>query len=148
MPAGSKKSRDAKAKQGEGCTTFTNHAVRPLSVNASNYNPLDNLGDESLSDVDSSNSNKGENQAQTSVIALQHLYSVFLPHHLQLKEDAPSRDKQQKIKNRPPIYTGDSWTTKWRKDIAQRKAVQGCRTLDRFIKREVSVSDQKSKASH
>jgi hypothetical protein len=83
-----------------------------------------------------------------SVMALQHLYSVFLPHYLQLKEDAPSWDKQQKIKNRPLIYTGDSWTTKWRKDVMQRKAAQGCGTLDGFIKREVSVSDQKSEASH
>jgi hypothetical protein len=40
--------------------------------------------------MDSSDSNKGENQAQMSVMALQHLYSVFLPHYLQLKEDAPS----------------------------------------------------------
>jgi hypothetical protein len=81
-------------------------------------------------------------------MALQRLYSVFLPCHLWLKEDALSQDKWQKIKNRPPIYTGDSQTTKWRKDVTQRKAAQGCGTLDRFIKRKVSVLDQKSEASH
>ena len=146
----------------EGCKTevrrrwthysiFMKHVARPLSPNTSDYCPSisDDHADESPSDVDSSDGRGGDNQARMSVVALQRLYSVFLPPHLRLNQDHDTRGKRRKIKNRPPIYTGDSRTTAWRKDVAQRKAAQGCGTLDGFIKRMVSKpKDPQSEASH
>jgi len=95
MPAGNRKSRDAKKKQDEGRTTFVTHAARPPSPNTSDYCPTmsDDLADESPSDVDSSNNREGDNGVGTSVVALQCLYSVFLPSHLWLNQ-SPHREKQ------------------------------------------------------
>lgn len=149
MPARNRKSRDAKKKREEGRTSFTKHAVRPLSPNASDYIPSDDPADESPSDADSSAGRGEDDQLRTSVVALQRLYSVFLPPHLRINQDTGDNLKRRKIKNRPPIYTGDSRTTAWRKEVAQRKAEQGCGTLDGFIKRKVSKPTvPQSKASH
>ena len=149
MPAGNRKSRDAKKKQGRGRTTFATHGARPPSPNTSDYCPTmsDDLADESPSDVDSSDNRGWDNNAATSVAALQRLYSVFLPPHLwrnqgpcrghlQLNQDT-HLGKRQKIKNRPPIYTGESRMTAWRRGVVRTKAAHGCGTLDAFIQRKI-----------
>ena len=76
---------------------------------------------------------------------IQRLYSVFLPSHLQSKE--MTREKCQKMRNRQSVYTGDSRTTAWRKNTAQKKAAEGYRTLDAFISRKVCPSDYQLSAN-
>jgi len=86
MPAGNKKSRAAKQKQEEGCTTFAKRATRPLSSNKSDYCPttLDDNSDvdDSATDVDSGDDRQRNNGPEISVVALWRLYAVFLPPHL------------------------------------------------------------------
>jgi len=120
----------------------------PPSPNTLDYCPsiLDDT-DESTSDLDSSDNRGRVNKARVSVVALQHLYSVFLPPHLWLNEDIP--EKHRRTKNRCAEYTKDSQTTLWRRDVEQTKAAQGCATLDGFVVRKVgSPKDIKSNASH
>jgi hypothetical protein len=60
MPAGKKRTRDAKQKQEEGhkqgCTTFAKHTMRPPSPNASDYCPPTSEDDSEMlsSELDSS----------------------------------------------------------------------------------------------
>jgi len=139
MPSGSKKSRVAKQKREEGRdqghTAFAEGAVRPPSASSSDFCVLDDGSDESETDMGSSDERGVNDEAGTSVVALQRLYAVFLPPHMQL--DGDIREKRRKIKNRPPVYTRDSRTTGWRRSAAQKKAAQGCGTLDGFIQRKV-----------
>jgi len=119
----------------KACATVTKpQQVRLLAA----YWPStsDDDTEESALDVDSSDNRKRSNIARASVVALQHLYSDFLPPHLQLNQYT-YQAKQQKINNRPAVYTKDSWTMQWRKDSALKKAAQGCATLDGFIQRKV-----------
>ena len=55
--------------------------VRPPSPNPSDLSPSmsDDDADESATDVDSSDDGERDNKVGTSVVALQHLYAVFLP---------------------------------------------------------------------
>ena len=110
-------------------------AIRPQSPNSSDYHELDDDIDESTTDMESSDERGAQNETEMSVIALQHLNAVFLPPHLLPDED--TRGKHRRIKNRPLVYTRDSRTTAWRRDVAQKKAAQGCTTLDGFIQRKV-----------
>jgi hypothetical protein len=142
MPAGNKKSRGAIQKREEGRTTFAKHAARPPSPNKSDYcastsdDDLDT--DDSATDIDDDDDGQRNQEAETSVIALQRLYAVFLPPHLRPNQfNQASVEKRRKITNRPVIYTGGSRTTAWRRDVAQTKAAQGCATLDGFIQRKV-----------
>jgi len=94
MPAGNRKSKGAKRKQDEGCkqgrAAFSKHVLRSPSSNKSDYRPStsDDDTEESVTDLDSSNNRKRRNRARMSVVALQHLYSDFLPPHLQLNQYA------------------------------------------------------------
>ena len=149
MPARNRKSRDAKKKQGGGRTTFAMHGARPPSPNTSDYCPTmsDDLADESPSDVDSSDDRGCDNDAVTSVAALQRLYSIFLPPHLR-RNQGPRQGhlqlnqgthlgKCRKIKNRLPIYTGESQMMAWQRGVVRTKAAHGCGMLDAFIQRKV-----------
>ena len=51
------------------------------------------------------------------------------------------------MRNRQSVYTGDSRTTAWRKNTAQKKAAEGCKTLDAFISRKVCPSDSQLSAN-
>jgi hypothetical protein len=82
----------------------------------------------SSSELDSSNNIGRKNKARTSMVALQHLYSDFLPPPLQLNEEA--QKKRQKMNNRPAVYTGLSWTLQWWRDASWGKAAKGSRKLD------------------
>jgi len=141
MPSGNRKSRVAKQKRQEGhggYTTLADGAVRPPSPNSSDYCKLDDGINDSTTDADSSDANdeRGtENNTEMSVIALQHLYAIFCPPHLRPDED--TWEKHRRIRNRPLVYTRDSRTTAWWRDVAQKKAAQGCTRLDGFIWRKV-----------
>ena len=88
------------------------------------------------SDVDGEESgNESEDEVEASVVALQSLYSVFLPPHL--RQEARMQEKRCEISNRPSVYTGDSRTTHWRKETARRNAAKGCASLDTFLVRQV-----------
>ena len=151
MPAGNRKLVVAKQKRQEGRdqghAAFAVHAARPPSPNGSHYCIVDDGTSESATDVDSSDEKEKEKEAKTSVVALQRLYGVFLPRQLQLDDD--TREKRRKTKNRPPVYTKESRTTGWRRSVAQKKAAQGCATLDGFIERKVrKPEDPRSEAPH
>lgn len=141
MPSGSRKSRVAKRKRQEGRDQgHAAFATRPPSSNSSDFCVSDDSTDESATDKDSSKDSSddkgGDNETGMSVVALQRLYAASLPPHLQLDED--TLKKRRKMRDRPPVYTGDSRTTAWRRSVAQKKAAQGCMTLDGFIQRKVS----------
>ena len=151
MPAGNKKSRAAKQKQEEGCTAFAKRATRPLSPNKSDYCPTtsddDSDADDSATDVDSGDDGQRNNGPETSVVALRRLYAVFLPPHLRSNRD--TLEKRRKINNRPAVYAGGSRTTTWRWNVAQRKAAEGCGTLDGYIQRKVgNRNDPPNEAPH
>jgi hypothetical protein len=100
---------------------------------------LDNKSDSSVIYVDSSDDRESDDKVETveaSVEALQCLYSVFLPPHLRL--EAKTQDKCRKLTSRPPVYTGGSRTTAWRRNVAQMNAAKGCASLDGFVVRKVS----------
>jgi hypothetical protein len=42
---------------------------------------------------------------------------------------------------RSAVYTKDSRTTAWRKNIAQKKAAKGSMTLDAFVQRKVGSDE-------
>ena len=135
MPVVSRRSRVAKSKRRKGHTGFTKRASAP-SPDTSVYCLSDGNTDTSTVGTDSSNRGGRDNQAAAPVEGLQRLYSVFLPPRLQLKEDG--REKRYKISKRSAVYTGRSRTTAWRRGVAQRKAADGCTTLDVFVQRKVS----------
>jgi hypothetical protein len=64
--------------------------MRPPSPNASDYHPPTSEDNSEMlsSELDSSNDIGRKNKARTSMVALQHLYSDFLPPPLQLNEEA------------------------------------------------------------
>jgi hypothetical protein len=144
MPLKSRRSRVAKQKRRQGQTGFETRASAPSPDNSVYCLSDSNTGDASTIATDSSNGRERNNQVAASVEGLQRLYSVFLPPHLQLNED--SRGKRQKTSKRSAVYTGGSRTTAWRRNVAQRKAAEGCRTLDSFVQRKVSF-DIKSEAA-
>src|SRR5713101_7336167 len=136
MPLKSRRSRVAKQKRCQGLTGFETRASAPSPDNSVYCLSDSNTGDASTIATDSSNGRGRNNQAAASVEGLQRLYSVFLPPHLQLNED--SREKRQKTSKRSAVYTGGSRTTAWQRNVAQRKAAEGSRTLDSFVQRKAS----------
>jgi hypothetical protein len=134
MPLGSKRSRLAKEKRRHGRAVFAKRAASPDS---DYYAPESSPDAVSTTEAESSDESEADDRAATPVEGLQRLYSVFLPPHLRLKE--PTRQKRQKTTNRQSVYTKDSRTTAWRKNTAQRKAAEGCTTLDAFISRKVRL---------
>ena len=106
MPARRQNARDAKQRREEGrtqgCTGFAKHTLMPSSPNASNYclSSSDNA-DESDSDSDSSDNKGIVNIAAMSIVAMQHIYSVFLPPHLQPNDlEAKPQEKRSKAENK------------------------------------------------
>jgi hypothetical protein len=146
MPVRGQRSRNAKEKRYQGHSGFAKRASAS-SPDASVYCLSDNKTDASTI----SSSDKGrDDQAASPMEGLQRLYSVFLPPHLQLNED--HREKRQKVSKRSAMYTRDSRTTAWRRNVAQRKAAEGCATLDGFVVQRKVGSDKpdrvRSSASH
>src|SRR5580698_10456579 len=108
MPIRHKKSQVAKQKKrAPGRAAFTCRADTPRQE-TTDYFPLDNDSDGSTTDTGRRNDRERDNPG---VEGLQSLYSVFLPPHMQPKEI--TREKRQKIQNRPAVYTRDSRTTGW-----------------------------------
>lgn len=137
MPVKSRRSRAAKKQErGQGQSGFAKRANAPSPDN-SVYCISDGNTDasESTTATDSSSGSGKDNQKAASIEGLQRLYSVFLPLHLRLNED--SREKRQKTLKRSVVYTKDSRTTAWRRNAEQRKAADGCSTLDAFVRRKV-----------
>lgn len=138
MPVRSRRSRSAKKKRPQGQSSFAKRASAP-SPDGSVYCLSDSDTDASNVDTDSSNCRGRDDQAAASMEGLQRLYSVFLPPHLQLNEN--SRGKRQKMTKRSAVYTKDSRTTAWRKNVAQKKAAKGSMTLDAFVQRKVGSDE-------
>lgn len=138
MAVGSRRSRNAKMKRREGHVGFAKRASTP-SPDRSVYSLSDTNTDASTIDTDSSCDRGRGDQAAASIEGLQRLYSVFLPPHLQLS--GTRREKRQKVSKRSAVYTRDSRTTAWRKNVAKRKAAEGCATLDAFVQRRKVCSD-------
>jgi hypothetical protein len=132
MPIRNKKAQVAKQKRAPGCTIFTCHVHILRQDVSDDYRPPDDNSDGSTTDTDSKDGTQRDDQV---VEGLQHLYSVFLPPHLQPKES--TREKRRKIPNRPAVYTGNSRSTAWRKATEQKKAAEGCAMLNTFIFRKV-----------
>lgn len=138
MPLGSKRSRNAKQKRDYGCAAFAKCATSPPSTDESDYSAPESNPDASTTEAEYSNDSEAGDQAVTPVEEIQRLYSVFLPPYLRAKERTRQNLKHRKIANRRSVYTRDSRTTAWQKNAAQKKAAQGCATLDAFIMRRVS----------
>jgi hypothetical protein len=101
MPSGNRKLRSAKQKREEGCTqghtTFAKHAPRSLSPHASDYCPSTSDNEDKLaSGFDGSNERGSANEVAAHIVALQHLYSIFLPPHLQLNEEIWEKRRKTK----------------------------------------------------
>jgi hypothetical protein len=114
------------------------HVPSPNSEGSDIY-ILNNKSDSSVICVNSSDDRESDDEVETveaSVEALQHLYLVFLPPHLCL--EAKMRDKHRKLTSRPPVYTGGSQTTAWRRNVAQMNMAKGCASLDGFVMQKVS----------
>jgi hypothetical protein len=125
MPLTSKKSRVAKDLCQNAPTAFSKPTRWTSKTEGSEYS-VSNNG----TDVESSD------ESGTHVVeALQHVYSVFLPPHLHVEEKG--QEKHCKINNRKSVYTGNLWTSRWRKDVAMVCAADGCTMLDAFILRKV-----------
>jgi len=120
MPHRSKHSRTAQQQHQSTCAgAFGTLPMSAPSPEGSDIYVLDDKSDASTIYIDSSNDSERNDEVEmveASVEALQHLYSVFLPPHLCL--EANTRDKRCKIANRPPMYTGESQTTAWRRNTA------------------------------
>ena len=88
MPLGKKRSRTAKQKCHHGCSAFTKRATsaNAQSLDGSDYSAPDN---NVTTEAENSDNSEMDGQAAAPVEELQdiqHLYSVFLPSHLQSKE--------------------------------------------------------------
>jgi hypothetical protein len=155
MPRISKRSRSAKDKRRNGPATFgkqtqpkrsrpaeDTHPNTPASSGedipstpspeGSDHHVSDNNSDASVISVDNSDESEEENDIGMSVELLQRLYAVFLPPHLRPKQNM--REECRKTVNRKVVYTGESRTMLWRWKTAQKRAAEGCTTLDTFVK--------------
>ena len=138
MPRKGKRSQTAKKKREGAHAAFGTDAARITSPESSDYNVLDDDSDVAVINVDSDDDETSEEEVETSVDAVQRLYSVFLPPQLRLERlEDNAREKRRKVANRRPVYTGTSRTTLWRKNATRKDAAQGCATLDTFVMRKV-----------
>ena len=139
MPLGSKRSRAAKHTRQSAHAAFATPAPHVASPEGSEYIGSESSSSGSVIDVGSGDEQaiQGVNPVQSSVEAIQRLYSVFLAPHLRLEENG--REKRLKISKRKHVYSGVSRTTFWRKNTALRHAAEGCMTLDAFVVRKVRL---------
>jgi hypothetical protein len=137
MPISSKRSRSAKSKRNNARAAFGKRATRAPSPGDSDYGVPDNNSDASIISVRSSDDEHDESDIESSVEVLQHFYSVFLPPPSCL--EGRTQGKRRKGTDRRPVYTGDSRTTRWRKNAALSLAAEKCTTLDGFIVRKVCI---------
>ena len=109
MPRKGKRSQTAKKKCEGVRAAFVKHAARITDLESPDYHVLDDDSDEAVIYVDSSSDTTSEEDVETSVEAVQHLYSMFEPpqsHPECLEEGTCS--KRRKTTNRQPVYTGSS----------------------------------------
>ena len=138
MPARGRNARDAKWRREEGRaqgrTGFAKHNLMPSSPNASDYCPSSSDDAvESDSDSDSSDDQGAVNRAAMSVVAMQRIYSVFLPPHLRPKDlEAKPREKRSKAANKRAVYSLHSRTTIYRRKVKLRKAAKGSEPLETY----------------
>ena len=85
MPRKGKRSQTAKKKCEGVHTAFGKDAARITSPESSDYNVLDDDSDVAVINVDSDDDETSEEEVETSVDAVQRLYSVFLPPQLCLE---------------------------------------------------------------
>jgi hypothetical protein len=138
MPRKGKRSQTAKKKREGARAAFVKHAARITDPESPDYHVLDDDSDEAVIYVDSSSDTTSEEDVETSVEAVQRLYSMFDPpqsHPKRLEEG--TRSKRRKTTSRQPVYTGSSRTTLWRKNAAHKVAAKGCVTLDAFVVKKV-----------
>jgi hypothetical protein len=143
MSVKNRRSRAARKRRRQGHAGFSKQASTP-SPDRSVYSLSDDNSDASIIGTDSSNNRGRDDQVTAPVECLQRLYSAFLPSHLQLNEDRrleEKHQKRQKVSKRSAVYTRDSRTTAWRRDVAQKKAAEGCSTLDAFVQRKVGSDE-------
>ncbi len=106
MPQKCKQLRTAKKKCKGVNAAFGMDAVQITSPESSDYHVLDDDSNVAVINVDSNDDSMSEEEVETSVDAVQCLYSVFLPPQLCLEciEDN-TREKCCKVTNRWPVYT-------------------------------------------
>jgi hypothetical protein len=122
----------AKKKREGAHAAFGKDAARFTSPDTLEYHVSD---DEY---VDSNDDAESEEEVESSVEAVQRLYSVFGPPQLRPERlEENTREKRRRTTNRLPVYTGNSRTTLWRKNATCKDAAKGCTTLDAFIMRKV-----------
>ena len=140
MPRKSKRSKTAQQqRQNTHARAFGALPTRAQSPDGSDIYVLNDESDPSVIYVDSSEDPESDDEVGTveaSVEALQHLYSVFLPPNLHL--EAKTRGKRGEVTSRPPVYTRESRTMAWRRNVAQMNAAKGCASLDGFVVQKVS----------
>ncbi|KAI0245926.1 hypothetical protein BJV78DRAFT_1286974 [Lactifluus subvellereus] len=129
MPLKGKKSTTARQKCHDRHAAFTKQSMRQLCSEGSEYS--DDATDTPTTDMDSTDERQEEVDRADTVDTLRHLYSIFLPPQERLREN--TREKRQKMTGRMPVYTGNSRTTAWQKDAAQKKAAEGCMKIDAFL---------------
>jgi hypothetical protein len=114
MPHKGKRLQTAKKKCKGACAAFVKHAARITDLESPDYHVLDDDSDKAVIYVDSSSDTTSEEDVETSVEAVQCLYSMFDPpqsHPKRLEEG--TRSKRRKTTSRQPVYTGSSRTTLW-----------------------------------
>ncbi len=106
MPQKCKQLRTAKKKHEGANAAFEMDAAWIISPESSDYHVLDDNSDVAVINVDSNDDSMSEEEVETSVDAVQCLYSVFLPPQLCLEciEDN-TQEKRCKVTNRWPVYT-------------------------------------------
>ena len=138
MPQKGKQSQTAKTKHKGVHAAFGMDAAQITSLESSDYHVLDDDSDVAVINVDSNDDSTSEEEVETSVDAVQRLYSVFLPPQSRLERlEDNTREKRRKVTNRRPVYTGNSRTTLWRKNATHKDAAKGCMTLDTFFVKKV-----------
>lgn len=106
----------------------------PSSPNASDYCPSSSDdADESDSDSDSSDNQGTVNIAAMSVVAMQCIYSVFLPPHLRPNDlEVKPQEKHSKAENKQAVYSKSSWTTIYQRNIRLHQAAKGSENLETY----------------
>ena len=79
MPRKGKRSQTAKTKRKGAHAAFGTDAAQITSPESSDYHVLDDDSDVAVINVDSNDNSMSEEEVETSVDAVQRLYSVFLP---------------------------------------------------------------------
>jgi hypothetical protein len=98
MPCKGKRSQTAKKKCKSARTAFGKDTTQIINLESLEYHVLDDDSNEAVIYVDSNDDTISEEEVETSVEVVQHLYSVFVPPHLCLEcLEESMREKHRKI---------------------------------------------------